>query len=119
MYDSYRRPYRWTNQQQSYWQQRQQAYRSSGTTTRQISDNWSGFRRDRHSSSGSVVYRQQPDRQQGYTQRATRQAYQVQQRTERRAERSESRQQREQVRQDRQESREVDRSDNGRRHKRD
>ena len=119
MYDSYRRPHRWTDRQRTYWQQRQQAYRSSGTTTRQVSDNWSDFRRDRQSSIRSGVIRQRPVREEVRTQQAARQAYQVQQRAERKAERSESRQQRQEARRERQESRDDDRTDNGRGHKRD
>ena len=117
VYDSYRRPHRWTDRQRTYWQQRQQAYRSSGTTTRQISDNWSDFRRDRRSSTSSVVVRQRPVRDQVRSQQATRQAYQVQQRTERKAERAESRQQRQEERRQRRESRDDSPSDKGRERK--
>jgi len=119
VYDSYRRPHRWTDRQRAYWQQRQQAYRSSGTTTRQISDNWSDFRRDQRSSTSSAVIRQRPVRDQVRAQQVTRQAYQVQQRAEHKAERSENRQQRQETRRERQESRDDSRTDNGRRQKHD
>jgi hypothetical protein len=110
VYDSYRRPHRWTDRQRTYWQQRQQAYRSSGTTTHQVSDNWSDFRRERRSSDGSGVIRQRPAREQVRAPQQARQAYNVQQRTERKAERSESRQRRDEARRERQESREEKRT---------
>jgi hypothetical protein len=40
VYDTYRRPHRWTDRQRSYWTGRRQAMGSRTVTT-----NWSGFRR--------------------------------------------------------------------------
>jgi hypothetical protein len=44
VYDSYRRPHRWDDRQQTYWMSRQQSWtsRTGTSTTRQ---NWSGFSR--------------------------------------------------------------------------
>lgn len=41
VYDSYRRPHRWSDRQRTYWTSRQQAMTNTGVTTR---ENWSGFR---------------------------------------------------------------------------
>jgi len=43
VYDSYRRPYRWNQAQQTYWIGRQ----SSWSGNRQFRQNWGDFRRDR------------------------------------------------------------------------
>jgi hypothetical protein len=42
VYDSYRRPHRWSDQQRTYWTSRRQAVTRSGNTTTR--ENWSGFR---------------------------------------------------------------------------
>lgn len=49
VYDSYRRPYRWNDQQQRYWTQRQQSVMTTANTRNyrqpQFRENWSGFNR--------------------------------------------------------------------------
>jgi hypothetical protein len=49
VYDSYRRPHRWNDQQQRYWTQRQQSVTTTATTSNrqrpQFHENWSGFNR--------------------------------------------------------------------------
>ena len=49
VYDSYRRPHRWSDQQQRYWTQRQQSVTTTATTRNyqrpQFHENWSGFNR--------------------------------------------------------------------------
>ena len=48
VYDSYRRPHRWTDAQRRYWTvRRQQAVSSTSTTRPIIRENWDGFRRER------------------------------------------------------------------------
>jgi hypothetical protein len=47
VYDTYRRPHRWSDSQQRYWSQRRNTVLSdSRTRNRNLSENWSGF--DRH-----------------------------------------------------------------------
>jgi hypothetical protein len=49
VYDTYRRPHRWSDSQQRYWSQRRNTVLSdSRTRNRNLTDNWSGF--DRHSA---------------------------------------------------------------------
>jgi len=47
VYDSYRRPHRWNDQQRRYWSQRQQSVTTTATTRNyqrpQFRENWSGF----------------------------------------------------------------------------
>jgi len=54
VYDSYRRPHRWNDQQQRYWTQRQQSVTTTATTRNherpQFRDNWSGFNRQSDST---------------------------------------------------------------------
>jgi hypothetical protein len=45
VYDTYRRPHRWSDRQRSYWIGRQQAVRGSAVRTTTVSPNWSGFNR--------------------------------------------------------------------------
>jgi len=49
VYDSYRRPHRWNDQQRRYWTQRQQSVTTTATTRNyqrpQFHENWSGFNR--------------------------------------------------------------------------
>ena len=49
VYDSYRRPHRWNDQQQRYWTQRQQSVVTTATTRNRerprFRENWSGFDR--------------------------------------------------------------------------
>lgn len=49
VYDSYRRPYRWTDAQRRYWTIRRQRALSTSTTQKQvvIRDNWDDFKRSR------------------------------------------------------------------------
>ncbi len=46
VYDSYRRPYRWSDAQRRYWSQRRAAVGTTTTSTK-VRPNWSGFSRPR------------------------------------------------------------------------
>jgi hypothetical protein len=48
VYDSNRRPHRWSDEQRRYWGDRKSKYQSSGqpAATRAVQENWSGFNRD-------------------------------------------------------------------------
>lgn len=54
VYDSYRRPHRWSDRQERYWGERQQSVTNSATARQyqrpQFHENWSGF--NRHSEGG-------------------------------------------------------------------
>jgi len=54
VYDSYRRPHRWSDRQQRYWSQRREQVRTSSTssTTNRTAD-WSGFDRTRARSTAT------------------------------------------------------------------
>jgi hypothetical protein len=47
VYDSYRRPHRWTDAQRRYWTVRREQALTTTTTRPIVSQNWSGFSRDR------------------------------------------------------------------------
>ena len=52
VYDSYRRPHAWSDQQRSYWTSRRQATSSSSGRNVTYKENWSGFNRRRERPSG-------------------------------------------------------------------
>jgi hypothetical protein len=106
VYDIYRRPHRWTDRQRAYWLQRQQAYRSTDRTSRQLTSNWGDFGRRDRSSGSRVEVRQRPLREQAVrTQQVVREAERSERRQVRQAERSEARAERQQRREDRSGSR--------------
>jgi hypothetical protein len=47
VYDSYRRPHTWNDEQRTYWTSRQQAMRTSANRNVTFRENWSGFERRR------------------------------------------------------------------------
>jgi hypothetical protein len=51
VYDSYRRPHTWNDEQRTYWSNRQQTMKSSGRSVTP-KENWSGFNRRRERPSG-------------------------------------------------------------------
>lgn len=59
VYDSYRRPHRWNDQQQRYWRDRQQSVTtravSSSRQQPQFNENWSGFNRRSEGSRSSTT----------------------------------------------------------------
>ena len=47
VYDGYRRPHTWNDEQRTYWTSRQQAMRTSTNRNATFRENWSGFNRHR------------------------------------------------------------------------
>src|SRR5262245_36673465 len=93
VYDSYRRPFRWTDAQRRYWTIRRERALATGTTSQPvvIRDNWRDFSRDRSTMRANRIERSvsRPVRVQRSVERPTR----VERRTVR-AERSSVREQR-------------------------
>jgi len=59
VYDSYRRPHRWSDGQRSYWTQRRAVIGTTATRSTNVRPNWSGFTRPRATTTVN-----RPDRQQ-------------------------------------------------------
>jgi hypothetical protein len=106
VYDIYRRPYRWTDRQRAYWLQRQQAYRSTDRTSRQLTSNWGDFGRTGRSSGRRVEVRERPVRDQAVrAQQIARQAERAERREVSQTERAEARAERQRQRDERTSSR--------------
>ena len=62
VYDSYRRPHRWSSVQQRYWLERQRRYRASNPRNVEIRQNWRDFRRDRRGDDRAFRVERKEDR---------------------------------------------------------
>jgi hypothetical protein len=65
VYDRYRRPHRWNDQQQRYWMDRQRTFRNYGNRQeyRELRDNWQGFRQERRMDDRAFRQERRQDRQ--------------------------------------------------------
>lgn len=101
VYDRYRRPYRWTDQQRRYWSDRQRTY--SGATrsnVRELRENWQDFRRDRHRDDRAFRVERRQDRRELRSGAVTREEFRTDRREDRREYRAERREDRRELRRD-------------------
>jgi hypothetical protein len=96
VYDRYRNPYRWSDRQRRYWEQRRRAYQSGDRSNVRVIEQWGDFRnRDRRLTTDDVIRRSyEPNRtvrRQEWIGRAREQAERRRDQAERRESRAESR----------------------------
>lgn len=100
VYDSYRRPHRWSSAQQRYWLERQRRYRASNPRNVQIRENWRDFRRDRRQDNRSFRVERREDRVALRNGQVTRQEFRTDRKADRKAYRVERNDDRRQLRRD-------------------
>ena len=106
VYDSYRRPHRWSDRHRRYWTERQRTFRRTDSSDlREIRQNWSDFRRDRRSDDRAFRVERRDDRRALRSGKVTREQFRADRRSDRRAFKKELRSDRRELRRENREDR--------------